>query len=65
MSEDKGERVVTQKEIMGSLVAVRSVLERALNLLTREQLQFMHEVEAGTYVHCGVTGGLMTSPPAS
>ena len=48
MSEETSERVVTEREIMGRLVAVRSVLESALNLLTREQLQFLHEVEAGT-----------------
>ncbi len=48
MNEEKSERIVGEKEIMGSLVAARSVLESALNLLTREQLQFLHEVEAGT-----------------
>ena len=48
MSEEGSERVVTEREIMGQLVAVRSVLESALNLLTREQLQNLHDVEAGT-----------------
>ena len=48
MSEEKTERVVPEREIMGNLVAVRSVQESALNLLTRKQLQFLHEAEAGS-----------------
>ena len=36
------------RETLGRLVAVRSVLERALNSLSRDQLRFRHDVESGS-----------------